>query len=113
MLCFGHPSNSHVPLDASTYKKTHIIETWVTEEIPNRRAWHLLDSADLTPNVREPVLLCLIFSAGLPVVFSTLLSCEPTSGQTPLLKQSMESLLETAASPLPTVIDEHIDLPQV
>lgn len=59
------------------------------------------------------MLLCCIFSAGLPVVFSTILSCEPTSGQTPLLKKCMESLLETAASPLPTVIDEHKDLPQV
>lgn len=47
------------------------------------------------------------------MVFSTILSCEPASGQRPLLKQCMESLLDTAASPLPTVIDQHKDLPQV
>ncbi|KAJ7360154.1 hypothetical protein OS493_018142 [Desmophyllum pertusum] len=52
-------------------------------------------------------------SAGLPVVFCCILSCEPTSGQRPLLKHCMKSLLDTAASPLPIVIDQHKDLPQV
>ena len=47
------------------------------------------------------------------MVICVVLSCEQPSNQRPLLQQCMESLLNTAALPLPSVIDQHKDLPQV
>ncbi|PFX19384.1 Thyroid adenoma-associated protein-like [Stylophora pistillata] len=52
-------------------------------------------------------------SAGLPVLFSSILACEPNSGQRLLLKQSMKSLLDIASLPIPAVTDQHLDLSQV
>lgn len=52
-------------------------------------------------------------SAGLPVLFSSILACAPSSSQRLLLKQCMKCLLDIVSLPIPAVTDQHLDLPQV
>ncbi|XP_032227510.2 thyroid adenoma-associated protein homolog isoform X2 [Nematostella vectensis] len=52
-------------------------------------------------------------SAGLPVLTATVLACESPASRLPLVQRCIETLIDLAYSPLPDVIDETTDLPQV
>ncbi|XP_030000291.1 thyroid adenoma-associated protein homolog [Sphaeramia orbicularis] len=52
-------------------------------------------------------------AAGLPMLILCILSAEQASKARPLLAHSMQTLLETASTPLPENWDQTLDLPQV
>jgi len=52
-------------------------------------------------------------AAGLPMLILCVVSAEEASKARPLLAHSMQTLLETAKTPLPENWDQTLDLPQV
>lgn len=74
---------------------------------------HFLPSKGLEV-VRSPRLTSVTRrAAGLPMLILCVVSAEEASKKRPLLSLSMQTLLETARTPLPENWDQTLDLPQV